>query len=280
MDLMSIIGFVLGNLLVLFGMVFNQETMSVQFGNIGYFIDYPSIAITVGGTIASLMIAHSISSFKKIPKHLKIVFKPTVYDPFNYIDQIVEFAKEARTKGLLSLEDKLNETEDAFLKHSLMLVVDSVEPEKVKTLLETELDYMDDRHAQDRSFYEKGGSFGPAFGMIGTLVGLILMLQDMSDPSAIGGAMAVALLTTLYGSMIANMFFIPIANKLKIRHEEEYLCKMIICEGVQAIQAGENPKFLAEKLTLLLPATMSGSKDKGDGGGEGEDGGGKKKGKK
>lgn len=261
---MSIIGFLLGNLLVLFGMVFNQDMLALQFGNVQYFLDYPSIAITVGGTFASLMIAHSMSSFKKIPKHLKIIFKPTVYDPFSYIDQIVEFAREARTKGLLSLEDKLNDTEDAFLKHSLMLVVDSVEPEKVKALLETELDYLDDRHAQDRAFYEKGGSFAPAFGMIGTLIGLILMLQDMNDPGKIGGAMAVALLTTLYGSMMANMFFLPIANKLRIRHEEEYLCKMIICEGVKAIQAGENPRFLAEKLTLLLPATILNKRAKGN----------------
>ena len=133
-----------------------------------------------------------------------------------------------------------------------MLVVDSVEPEKVHALLEAELDHLEDRHNQACSFYEKGAAYAPVFGMIGTLIGLVNMLADMSDAAAIGPAMATALLTTLYGSMMGNIFFNPIANKLRVRHDEEFLCKILICEGVEAIQAGENPRFIEEKLQMLV----------------------------
>lgn len=260
MDIMSIIGLILAPLLIIFGAVFNMPTetipMGIQLSKLANFLDYPSIAVTIGGTIAVLMLSFPISYFAKIGKHLKIIFKPQKFNPLEYIDSIVEFAKEARSKGLLSLEDKLSQTKEPFLKNSLMLVVDSVDPEKVKELLDSELQYLDDRHARDRALYEKGGAFAPAFGMLGTLIGLVNMLQNMADPDSIGPAMAVALLTTFYGSVFANVIFIPIATKLAVRHEEEYLCKMLICEGVQAIQAGENPKFINEKLLLLLPASI------------------------
>lgn len=253
MDLLTLFGFLLAVILLLFGILFNTDLMAVIPSNIKSFMDYGSLAITVGGTFASLMMSYSPRMFAQIPSHLRIALFPTKYDTLAYIDQIVEFAKEARMKGLLSLEEKLSQTRDEFLRSSLLLVVDSVEPEKVKQLLEAELDYMEDRHAQAREFYEKGAQFAPAYGMIGTLIGLVLMLKDMQDASVIGPAMAVALITTFYGSVLANVFFIPIANKLKLRHEEEILCKMLICEGVLAIQAGENPKFIDEKLTMLLP---------------------------
>lgn len=256
MDIMTILGWVLGLALIGFGIVFQMPTAELPlafiWGNLTNFLDYPSIAITCGGTIAALMVAFPASAFGKIGKHMKICMFPTKYDPFTYIDQIVDFAKEARMKGLLSLEDKLNETKDDFLRNSLMLVVDSVDPEKVHNLLGAELDHLDERHAQDRTFYDKGGAFAPGFGMIGTLIGLINMLKQMDDPNALGPAMSVAMLTTLYGSMLANLFFSPISNKLKIRHEEEYLCKVLICEGVEAIQAGENPNFIQEKLEKLV----------------------------
>ncbi len=252
MDIMSLLGWVLGFSLVAFGITYSPD--GISFENLKNFYDLSSIFITIGGTFCGLMIAYPLNTFTKILKHLKVVLLPPKYDAFAYIQEIVDYAKEARMKGLLSLEDKLNSSQsDAFLKGSLMLVVDSVEPEKVKELLEAEIDYLDDRHNQDISFYEKGAAFGPAFGMIGTLIGLIKMLVKMDDPNAIGPAMSVALVTTFYGTMLANLFFIPVASKLKIRHEEEMLCKMIVCEGVQSIQAGENPRFIEEKLTQLLP---------------------------
>lgn len=265
MDIIGIAGTLLGIFLIIFGIVFNiGPPISITFGNLSNFLDYPSIAVTVGGTIASLMIAFTGSAFKKIPKHLKIVLRPQKYNPESYIDQLAEFSKEARVNGLLALEDKINDIDDEFLKNGLMLVVDSVEPEKVKMLMEMELDYLEERHASDRAFYEKGAELAPAFGMIGTLMGLVNMLRTLGGgggTAEIGSGMAVALLTTFYGSILANILFIPIANKLTIRHNAEMLCKNIICTGVYAIQAGENPRFVREKLTLMLPQKLRLSDD-------------------
>lgn len=262
MDLMSVLGWLSGAALVVMSIVVQMPDAEkgIEFGlnwiSLNNFINVPSMIIVIGGTFAALMVSYPIKYFKKIMKHLKIIVFPTHYNPQEYISQIVEFAKEARINGLLALEDKLSDTQDAFLKNSLMLVIDSVEAEKVKTLLETELDYMEERHAQDRAFYARGSAYAPAFGMIGTLIGLINLLQNLTDADAIAPAMSVALVTTFYGSLLSNLVFAPISNKLKVRHDEEYLCKMIVSEGVQAIQAGDNPKFIEEKLTQLLPGKL------------------------
>lgn len=290
MDLMSLIGWVLAAILMVVGMVLNnnpatygadgakltEQFYEINWAQIMSFFDPTSVAIVIGGTIAALMIAFPGKFFMQVPKHLKIVVFPTKYNPITYIDQLVEFAKEARISGLLALESKLQEVEDEFLKSSLLMVVDAVDAEKVKQLLDAKMEYLDDRHSQAVGFYEKGANFAPAFGMIGTLIGLVNLLGSLDDPSAIGPAMAVALITTFYGTVMANIIFNPIATKLKARHEEEFLCKMIICEGVQAIQAGDNPKFIREKLLQLIPNNMAIAQ--GDGEGGEADGG--KKGKK
>ena len=255
MDVLSILGFILAVGLVMFGMTFDQESMRIVYHNLKAFLDIPSMAITLGGTLGVMMISFPAGAFKKIGSHLKIIVKPYQYSPTDSVDQIVNLATEARMKGLLSLEDKLNEIDEPFLHNSLMLVVDSVDSEKVRKAMETELEQLDERHALDRRFYEKAASFAPAFGMIGTLVGLILMLGNMSDVDALAKGMAVALITTLYGSLLANVVCLPMASKLKARHDEEFLCKQLVMEGVLAIQEGENPKFIEEKLYKLLPAS-------------------------
>lgn len=253
MDLLSILGFVLGIGFILISIMLGDGWELVPKQLEGFF-DIPSIMIVVGGTIAALMISFPLKSFAKIPKHLKIIFSPKKYNPQQYIEQIVFFAKEARINGLLALEDKLSETKDKFLKNSILLVVDSVEPEKVRTLLNKELEYLEERHAQDIAFYNKAAEYSPAFGMIGTLIGLVNLLANLEDTATLTANMAVALVTTFYGTILANLIFKPIASKLKARHDEEYLCKMIISEGVQAIQDGDNPNFIQEKLTRLLPS--------------------------
>ena len=245
--------------------MFDSDTTRVVLGNLHAFWDYPSLAITIGGTIGVMMLSFPPSAFKKIGKHMQIIFRPQKFDPRQSIQQIVELATEARMKGLLSLEDKLNEIDEPFLHNSLMLVVDSVDSEKVKAAMETELDQLDARHALDRSFYEKAASFAPAFGMIGTLIGLILMLGNMQDVNALASGMAVALITTLYGSLLANIVCLPVASKLKARHEEEFLCKQLVMEGVIAIQEGENPRYIEEKLYKLLPAHMKLGKEEEEG---------------
>lgn len=270
MDLMSILGWLLMIGTVCFGILFDTNTNSFIVENLGNFWDPSSVAVVVGGVFTALMVSFPMNVFGKIPRHLKIIFAPKKYDPQKYIDEVVELAEEARSNGLLSLEAKLEETKDEFLKNGMMLVVDAVDAEKVRSILENELDYLDDRHARDRAFYDMAAGYGPAFGMIGTLMGLINMLKQLSDPDAIAPAMALALVTTFYGSILANGIFLPISNKLKIRHEEEYLCKMIVMEGIQGIQAGDAPRFLREKLEQLIPGYIvkKGQAKGGKGGGD------------
>ena len=243
-----------------------------------HFIDPPSILIVIGGVFACLMFSFPPTQFAKIPKHLGIIFSPKVYNPEVYIAKIVECAKKARANGLLALEEDTNEMTDAFMKNSFQMVVDSVDQEKVKEQMDCWLANLDDRHSADRAFYDKGAELGPAFGMIGTLIGLINMLQNMSDIDTLGPNMAVALVTTFYGSLLANAFFLPISNKLRVRHEEEYLCMSIIAEGVQAIQAGENPKLVQERLVHMLPEYKQKKFNPGDSSSSDDEGG--KKGKK
>ena len=260
MDLMTVLGWIIGVGLTLISIMLGSDPETGKLilitKQLISFWDVPSVAIVVGGTLGALMVSYPLSTFKKIGKHFKVVIFPKKYNPYIYIEQIVTFAKEARMNGLLAIEDKLNETEDRFLKNALMLVVDSVEPDKVRSLLEMELDYFTDRHMQDIAFYNKASEYSPAFGMVGTLIGLVNLLGNLSDQESLATNMAVALITTLYGVLLANLLFKPMANKLKIRHDEEYLCKTIISEGVQAIQDGDNPKFIEEKLIRLLPGSQ------------------------
>ncbi len=258
MDLMSILGWLIGIGLMFFGMISSTDAetreITITVGNIVNFFDGTSIAIVVGGTFAALMVSFPGKVFAQMLKHAKIIFAPKKYQPEVYIAQMVEFAKKARVSGLLALEEDMEQIDDPFMKSSLMMVVDSVEPEKVKAQLESQLDYLEERHEQGRAVYDRGAAYAPAFGMIGTLIGLINLLKQLDDIATVGPNMGVALITTFYGTILANFIFTPISNKLKVRHDEEYLCKMIICEGVQAIQAGENPKFIEERLAQLLPA--------------------------
>ncbi|MBR2876270.1 MAG: MotA/TolQ/ExbB proton channel family protein [Clostridia bacterium] len=279
-DIMSIIGIILAFGLIVFGIMCTRDAETEKYvfvpEAIKHFFDLPSIIITLGGVIATLMFMFPASQFAKIPKHLLIVFSPKVYKPEVYIAKIVECAKKARANGLLALEEDTNEMTDNFMKNSFQMVVDSVDQEKVKEQMDCWLANLDDRHNADRAFYDKGAEMGPAFGMIGTLIGLVNMLQNMSDMDALGPNMAVALITAFYGSLVANALFVPISNKLRVRHEEEYLCMSIIAEGVQAIQAGENPKLVQERLIHMLPEYKQKKFMPAEGGSDDGESGGKK----
>lgn len=271
MDFTGIIGLIAGLGLIFFGIV-NGNGMGAIFN----FIDVSSMAITFGGTIASTLIAFPISYFKRIPSQLKITLQKSRYKPQQYIDTIVEFAKEARKKGLLSLEEMANQQEDRFLRESVLLIVDAIDPEKVKEMLGNELDCLEERHSQGWQFWEKFASFAPAFGMIGTLIGLINMLKNLNMDSTSGAAslglgMSVALITTFYGSLAANLILTPIGHKLHMRHNEEMLCKQIVVEGVIAIQAGDNPKHIEQRLKAFLNEKKRDYEDSGSSG-AGEEG--------
>ena len=252
-DFASIIGILLAIVLVIFGIMVqtNPETKAITgftTTTLMNFVDIPSIFIVMGGTLGCLLIMFPLSQFMKIPKHMQIIYMPKQYDAPKYIDIIVESAKKARMSGLLSLEEDADQIHDVFLKNSLRMIVDSVDPD-----MESWMDSIDERHIQECAFYDKGGAIAPGFGMIGTLIGLINLMKNLSDIDSVGPNMAVALITTFYGSFLSNVIFLPIANKLRVRHEEEYLCMRIISEGIQAIQAGENPNLIQSRLLNMLP---------------------------
>lgn len=292
MDFTGVVGLIVGFLLVIFGIITDflfgvggksMADTDLLLKQLGGFVDMASVFITIGGTFAATVCSFPIGAFKDVPKHMKVAFSKNKNKPLDYIKTIVEFAQDARRKGILSLEDKVNEQEDEFMKKSVMLIVDAVEPAKTKTILENELDNLDTRHSASVKIYEKASGFAPAFGMIGTLIGLVNMLANLDLNSAEGAGaltsgMAVALLTTLYGSILANLVLTPIANKLRFRHAEEMMCKEIVVEGVIAIQSGDNPKHIEERLLAFLPQDIrSGASSDGSSDDDGEEGGGKKK---
>ncbi len=277
MDITTIIGVILGTVLIMFGIVF-VPPMGFNFKQIINFLDPTSALIVIGGTISAVIASYPVSMLKNIPVHIKIMMQGNKYNPLDYIDLLVEFSQIARKNGLLALEEKANQQTDPFLKQSIMLIVDATDSEKIRTMLNNDLDYLAERHAEGVGLYEKAAACAPAFGMIGTLVGLINMLRGMdmeSGGGSIGKDMSVALITTFYGVLMANLIFAPIAKKLTIRNDDEYLCKQIIIEGVLSIQSGENPKFMKEKLISYLA-----QKDRDVALGEEGAGGGRKKGKK
>lgn len=263
MNLSLIIGWVLSFGLVVFGIVVDLDGgFSVNMGGMSNFIDVQSLAITVGGTIGCLIASFPMSYLKGIGKRLGIAIKPKKYDPKKYIDQIVEYAQVARSRGLLALEESANQCTDAFMKSALMMIVDANDPEKVRGMLDDTIMFMCERHEQGRSFFEKGVGIFPAFGMLGTLVGLINMLAtlNLDDPTELTSGMAVALITTFYGSLFANVIFAPLGMALKNSHEEELLCMQIIEEGVLAIAGGSNPRYIQEKLEFMLPKSQHSEK--------------------
>jgi chemotaxis protein MotA len=248
MDVSTLVGIVLGFSLVIYG---------IGTGNLGNFLDVRSIAITLGGSIGAIIASFPFRVLSQVPKHLRIAFFGKRYEPLIYIDRLVELATFARQRGILALEQKANEEEDPFFKSSLLLIVDATGADKVRAMLTENLTNLTLRHQEAIAVYEKGAAFGPAFGMIGTLIGLINMLKglNLSDgggTNSLGNGMALALITTFYGSMFANVICMPIANKLQTKHEEELLCKEIVLSGVLAIQSGENPKYIREMLVSFL----------------------------
>lgn len=245
MNITIIIGWVLAFGLTVYGIVSG--------GDIGNFIDPASVFITVGGTLGGLIASFPMSTLAALPKLLKICLFPPKYNPQKYIDEIVEYARVARSQGILTLEDSANKAKDPFMKKSLLLLVDANDAEKIREMLEEAIDFTDERHAANIAFFEKGVALAPAFGMLGTLVGLINMLAAMGESSdGLGAAMATALITTFYGSLLANVIFGPLASALQNANQSEILCMQIICQGSMAIAAGSNPALIREKLEFML----------------------------
>lgn len=233
----------------MFGIVSGEDGMAA----IGFFIDPASMLITFGGAFSATLASLSMPDFIGGLKSFTLIFKPVTVNIPEMITKIIELSNVARKEGLLSLEEAAGDLDDQFMKKGILLIVDGTDPELVRSILETELDSIEDRHKSKIGFWETCSSMGPAWGMIGTLVGLVIMLQHMSDPSTLGPSMAVALITTFYGSLLANWICTPVANKLKSNNAIEIQAKAIMIEGLLSIQAGENPRVIEEKLKSFLP---------------------------
>ena len=270
MNITYIIGVVGAVVIMLIGMMFGGEGGLLTPTQVANFWDPASVFITIGCTLFIIVASFPPSALKDIPKHFKVLLNTKGNDPLAIIDELVELAQVARKNGLLALEEQGNQQEDPFFKQCIMLIVDNNDADQVKDIMMNDIEQSSARHEDVANMYDTGSAKAPAFGMIGTLVGLINMLKGMDMDSAegagnIGPAMSVALITTLYGCILAHMIFSPIASQLRARDQEEVLCKQIIVEGIMSIQSGANPKFLREKLLTFMSQKDRGAEGEGGG---------------
>ncbi|MCQ2748491.1 MAG: motility protein A [Clostridia bacterium] len=253
----TLIGFVCGIVFILLSIILGEGVYAIP-----WFIDYPSIMITFGGAFAATMISFPLDQFLNGLKAIKLIFQESKFSPQEVIDTIIDLANVARKDGLLALEDRAQNTEDAFLKKGLLLLVDGTHPDLVRGIIETELVFLEQRHKDVQGVWSQLGSLGPAWGMIGTLLGLIILLQHMDEPDKLGPSMSVALVTTFYGSILANFVCAPTESKLKVRSAQEILMKQIMVEGLLSILAGENPRIIEEKLKAFLSPALRNAEKK------------------
>jgi len=246
MDIASLIGFLAGVAMMIYGMILSTK------GNMRAYWDLPSVYITVGGSLFATMMSFPMSQFKTVIQMTKLAFSEPKHDANTVIELLVRFAERARREGLLALEAEANQVQDPFLQKGIQLVVDGTDPELVRGIMEIEMSFIEERHKQGQAFFFTWGAMAPAFGMIGTLIGLCAMLLNLNDPSALGPGMSAALITTFYGSVMANLMMNPIATKLGVRSSEEIMLKEVMVEGILSIQAGENPRIVEEKLKAFL----------------------------
>lgn len=249
MDITTLIGLVGCAGAVFYGIVSGDQGMAA----IQNFWDMPSFLIVIVGCLMCMMtMSDSIGGFVNSLKSFLLTMKVAESNEAETIHKIIDLANVARKEGLLQLEEAAGDIDDDFLKKGIMLIVDGTDQELVSSILETELDCIEQRHNKVIGFWDSLAGMGPAWGMIGTLIGLINMLKLLDDPSSIGPNMAVALITTLYGSLIANWISIPVATKLRAKNRKEIMMKEVVCEGILSIQAGENPRVIEEKLKSFL----------------------------
>ena len=245
MDIATIIGILSG--LGLIGYTIISE------GNLDIFLHLPSLMIVGGGSMAAILVNFPL---KEVIGVVRKAFTNDEVQATDIIDLFVELSTKARRDGILAIDKELHKIDDDFMRKGLEMAVDGIEPESIKNVMEAELSYLIERHKKGQSIFMALGSYAPAFGMIGTLMGLIAMLKTLDDPSNIGSGMAVALITTFYGSLFANLLFLPIAGKLKNRSDHEVVIKEMMIDGILSIQYGEHPKTISRKLLNYISPKM------------------------
>jgi chemotaxis protein MotA len=244
-DITSIIGFFLAIVLLVVSIVMGG-------GSFGSFIDIPSILVVFGGAAAAAMMAFPLKSCLALPMVMKKAFLNKQDELLELIKQLVALAEVARRDGLLALESKMAEVNQPVIKAGLQMAIDGSDAETIESVMRTEMEALSRRHKEGKAILDQLGRFAPAYGMIGTLMGLIMMLADMSDPSNIGKGMAVALITTLYGAIVANVACQPFAEKLALISKYELIAIELVIRGVLAIQSGESPRALEQRLLTFI----------------------------
>jgi len=244
LDIATLIG-----IIVSFGLVI----VSIMMGGDGaWFINAPSLMIVFGGTMGATLLAYPLGDVLSVFKVAKHVFMHKSQSISELIPLITGFAKKARQEGILSFESQLEEIEDPFLVQGIQMAIDGMESSAIEDVMVTEIVYLEERHRLGADIFTTMGGFAPAIGMLGTIIGLVQMLMQMEDPSQIGAPMAVALLTTFYGTMLANLVFIPVAGKLKTRSKQEILVRQMVMQGVLSIQSGDNHRIVEQKLKAFI----------------------------
>jgi chemotaxis protein MotA len=254
-DITSIVGFILANVLLLASIVIGGASFSA-------FIDIPSIAVVLGGASAAIMMAFPLKSMLTLPMVAKKAFLNKPDDLLVLINTLVGLAEVARRDGLLALESKMADVSQPVIKSGLQMAIDGNDADTIESVMRTEMEAISRRHKEGKSILDQMGRFAPAYGMIGTLMGLIMMLGNMSDPSGIGKGMAVALITTLYGAIVANVACQPFAEKLGLISKYELNAMELVVRGVLAIQSGESPRALEQRLLTYIHPKRRPKKDK------------------
>lgn len=257
MDIATVIGLFLGIILVV-------GSILIGGGGLGPFFNVPSIMIVIGGSIAALLINFPLKKVLGVFGVVKNCFTAKLPSAKEVIEQFKELATITRRDGLLALEDRLTEIKDPFMSRGLEMVMSGTSKEGIQEVLETEVSYVEERHKTGKKIVDAMAAAAPAFGMVGTLIGLVQMLRTLDDPSQIGGGMATALLTTLYGAVIANLFCIPLGGKLEARSKEEVMIRELMLSGLIALVEGQAPRSVEEKLQAFLSSTERHGSDQRD----------------
>jgi chemotaxis protein MotA len=249
-DLATVIGMISGLICLVVAILITPR------GNLSMFVDYPSMFIVLGGTTAALLMNFSLRDLRSLGAMIRNAFVQRGMSPTALIADFRRYADLARREGILALERVTSEVKDPFLLAGLQHAIDGLDPDVIQDLMRTELEYMSERHERGVKILRQAGAYGPSFGMVGTLIGLVVMLSNLQNPDAIGPALAVAIITTFYGAILAYLFALPLAEKMAMRNNEEMVLREMIVKGLAAIQSGDSPRVVEQKLRVLLPPRL------------------------
>ncbi|MDY0164750.1 motility protein A [Desulfobotulus sp.] len=244
MDIASIVGLLAGLGFILMGILLGS--------GLGLFLNAPSVAIVIGGTIGATLVAFPMKDFAKVGKAMKRIFLFKLEKPEDLVARLVEISNKARKGGLLSIEGDIKTIENPYFASALQMTVDGVKTADIAAIMQKKMSMVSKENKSGVTMFLAMGAYAPAFGMIGTLIGLVQMLATLDDPATIGPKMAVAMITTFYGAVMANLMFLPMADKLKIRSAEEIMNMTLVYEGVISIREGEHPRLMEDKLNIYM----------------------------